>query len=326
MVSVVVMAGYKPSEIEDYKRQLKYYHEKYTEKGYKALKEFKVREGGHVVRRPLIEFILRKLDDIYDVKDVVIVGDKERLEAKLADKLASCKKKYTIVDQNEPLSPRLIEEFKLNPVQVPHNSLAGNGIKAYAATEAFSNKAHALFVAADSPKTHKRTIEDFITASAPLSREAAVVYPLVSMEELPRWRKCFHRKYLFLINDTPYKFNNTFTTWFTKREGFRPSSMLFANPYRLNVNMVNTFYGLRKMVSNEVRIRVKQILKDYGHDDFRKKYLVTKDCTITDGERVVSSLMGGKLTVLPIRDVDSTYDYDGTQTEEDAITRILQEE
>ena len=195
MVSVVVMAGYQSSEIEDYKRQLKYYHEKYTEKGYKALKEFKVRENGRLVKRPLIEFILRKVDDIFDVRDVVVVGDKARLEEKLGDQLTGSKKKYRLIDQNEPLTEELIQAFRLDPKRVAYNSICGNTIKGYAATEAYERGEHALFLAADSPKTQKNTIDEFITTASDLAvkENAALIYPLVSMRELPNWRKCFHR-------------------------------------------------------------------------------------------------------------------------------------
>ena len=326
MISVVVMAGYKPSEIEDYKRQLKYYREKYTEKGYKALKEFKVREGGRIVRRPLIEFVLRKIDDIFDVNDVVIVGDRKKLQEKLSDWFASSKKKYTLVDQNDRFSEKILRDFHIDPEQVPYDSIAGNAAKAYALTDACRNRQHALFIASDSPTTQKKSIEEFIAAAQTLTKEAALIYPMASMQELPRWRKCFHRKYLFLVNDTPYKFSNSFTTWFTKREGFRPSCMLLANPFRFDMNRVNLVYSARKMVSSEVRKRVKEILYSHGFAGIWKRYFMTKDVSITDGERVVSAVLKGTVKVLPIRDVDSSYDYDGTKTEEDAITRFLQEE
>lgn len=325
-VSVVVMAGYRKREIDDYRHQLKYYHEKYIERDYKALREFKVTTPSGVVTKPLIQFTLLKLEKVADAGDVVIVGAKKRLESRLARLLERWKGPIRIIDQHEPLTEEMVRAFNLRPKAVAHDSICGNALKAYYATRAFKEKKHALFMACDSPRTSREGIEKFIHVARADAGTAAMVFPIVSMIELPRWRKCFHRKYFFLVNDSDHRFSDSFTTWFTRREGFRVSSMLYANPFKVNANMANTAYGARKMLSREVRRRVTAILEPYGHQDVFKRYFISRDLSIRDCEHILSDVFEGVVRIFPLRDVGSTYDYDGTQSEARVIGKMLEKE
>jgi len=218
MVSAVVMAGYRKEEVEDYKHQLElgYKEEEFVE-GYKPLKL--------LLGKPLIKYTLEKLENIASVDDIVIVGEKDLLEREIGEWLQRNPKPFKIVDQNDEIDDELVDALNIDRNNMPNNSFCGNAVKAYAVTDAYERRDPALFMVSDSPLTKEEGIEYFIENAQKQNPKSSLVYPIASMVELPFWRKAFHRKYFFLINDTKYKYRGSFKTWFTKREGFRISAI-----------------------------------------------------------------------------------------------------
>lgn len=318
MVSAVVMAGYSQKEIEDYQRQLKQgYNEEFI-KCYKPVAQI----GG----KPIILFTLDKLAISDYIDDVVIVGEKHLLEEHIGSWVSAQKKEFKIVDQEDELGDKLIGEFCLNPSLVPHDSLCGNAVKAYAQTKAYQKRGYALFIASDSPLTSKEVIEFVLDESKKHTPESSIIYPFTSMEEKPLWRKAFHRKYAFLINDTDYKYKDRFRTLVSNREGFRASSFMFADPSRIDLNVINMMYSMRKVLSCEVRERIKHFLELYNLDHLIRRYF-RGHLKISDCEKAMSKMLckdGSRFTMMPIPDVGSTYDFDGTAGDIDSLKMIME--
>jgi len=178
----------------------------------------------------------------------------------------------------------------------------------------------------DSPMTKKEGIAYFIENAQKHMPESSLVYPIASMRELPAWRKTFHRKYCFLINDTEYKYRGSFKTWLTRREGFRISAMSYADPFNLDVNMINDMYSMRKALSKEVRERMSDFLNGFNIGFLLERYFVAKDLRISDIEKAVSDNLctnDTRCTIMPITDVGSSYDYDGTKNELKALRKMM---
>ena len=159
MISAVVMAGYNNKwAVRKYAKIVaEHYGEKFIETGYKPLREFETVEKDRLVRKPLIRFTLEKLFAIEQIGDIVIVGHQMLLEQRLRKFIHRFDKPCKIINQNAKIPPEVIRRFGIVARKVKYSSIAGNMIKGYAASRAFEEQAHALFVAADSPLTEGQT-------------------------------------------------------------------------------------------------------------------------------------------------------------------------
>jgi hypothetical protein len=337
MVSAVLMAGYsKPTE--DYKRLVRdSYGEHFFYEGYKPLKEFRARiDSKNFISKPLIQFTMEKLEGVDSIDDVVVVGDREKLESRLGSFMDQSKKKYIIVEQEGHLSDRVLSEFSADRSNFPESSIAANGLKAYIYSKSYIEHDYALFIASDSPETSTETIGDFIAQAESYAPKSSVIFPLTSKKNLPSWRHCIHRKYIFFVNDTEHQFKDKFSTYssiacnklFRKatRDGFRVSSMMYVDPPRVNIDRINLCYDVRKMFDAEVRAKIHKILKENNAGHIWKKYFISKNLSIRDCEKFCSDFLcreGSKVTVLPLSDVASSFDFDGTEEDQKMLEKDL---
>ena len=325
MVSVVLMAGQSPMTKEYAEMIERDYGEHTYFFGYKPLKTFR--------GIPLIVYSMESLEHTEPVKDIIICGDKKRLEPRLEDFISKSKKNYRIIDQFGSIEEKVLQEFDADRKYFAECSIAANALKSYIGTEAYKNKEYALFMASDSPKTSTKSIIEFLGKAEGYKPESSIIFPLVNMKENPVVRLIkiltmthwAHRKYLFLVNDTEQKFRNSFRTLFTKRDGFRVSSMLLLDPSRVDINKMNLCYSLRKMYSQKVRDDIKDILKRYDISYLWEKYFFSKNLRIRDCEKGLSKVLcrSGRVSIIPTRDIASTYDFDCTAEDESMINKML---
>lgn len=320
MISAVVMAGYNNKwAVKRYAKSVaEHYGEKFIETGYKPLREFETLQKGRSVRKPLIQFTLEKLFEIEQVGDIVIVGHQMLLEQRLRKFIQQSDKPCKIINQNTRISADLIRRFRIVARKVKYSSIAGNMIKGYAASGAFAEKSHALFVAADSPLTTRRYIEYFLGAATGFSSEFDIIVPGVLIEGNA---DKLGRTPLKLINDTGMKLSDEKDAY--GRQGYRLSSLMYANPHGFDVNTANTAYNLRKCVNPNVQLKLFRITRGLGYANVYSKYFLRRDLSISEVENITSAFFGGRLKIIPVRDVESSYDYDGTDLEFLRIGEIL---
>jgi hypothetical protein len=320
MISAVVMAGYNNKwAVRKYAKIVaEHYGEKFIETGYKPLREFETLHNGRLVRKPLIQFTLEKLLAIDQIGDIVIVGHQMLLEQRLRKFIQRCDKPCKIINQNAKISADANRRFRILPRKVKYSSIAGNMIKGYTASEAFSQRSHALFVAADSPLTTRRYIEYFLAVAAEFQSEYDIIVPGVlidgNVDKLGRTP-------LKLINDTGLKLSDEKDAY--GRQGYRLSSLLYANPHGFDVNTANTAYNLRKCLNPNVQLKLFRITRGLGYANVYSKYFLKKDLSISEVENITSAFFGGRLKIIPVRDVESSYDYDGTDMEFLRISELL---
>ena len=320
MVSAILLAGYSNKRaVKKYSRIVaENYGETFVETGYKPLREFRVVEDGVEVRKPIIQFTLEKLFTIESIDEIIIVGHKMLLEQRLGKFIRGYNKPCRIENQNARIPHHAIERFQIIPKRVKHSSLTGNMIKGYTASNAYNERKHALFVASDSPLTTKDFIESFITTAQDYTQHCAIIFPAVFIEgNLDR----LGRKPLKLINDTHFNVSNKNDKH--GRQGFRLSSVMSANLHHMNVNTINTAYNLRKMLNPKVQMELFRITHNLGYKNVYSKYFIKKDLSIRECENITSEFFQGKLTLIPMLGEDSTYDYDGTNSEYIGITNML---
>ncbi|MBN1663085.1 MAG: nucleotidyltransferase family protein [Deltaproteobacteria bacterium] len=321
MTSAVLMAGYNNvREVKKYSRIVaEHYGETFIESGYKPLREFTSQAGGKTVSKPLIQYTLDALSQCESVNEIIIVGHQALLEQKLSEYIGRLGKKCVILNQDAPLMQDVIKTFHITDSKFKHSSLAGNVIRGYAATEAFQLKKHALFVAADSPLTTSEFISRVVALIDAYESQADLIVPAIIMDGE---KDGLGRLPLQLINDT--EFPNPGRIDKHGRQGFRLSSLMSANLYKLNVGGANTAYNIRKLLMPKAQLELFRITRKLGYPNVFSTYFVKKNMRISEVEEILSVFFRGRFKLIPMEGLESTYDYDGTEHEYLKISKMLQ--
>lgn len=323
MISAVLMAGYNNvREVKKYSRIVaEHYGETFIESGYKPLREFKTKLNGKIVIKPLIQYTLEVLFSCNAIEEIVIVGHQQLLEQSLSDLISRFEKKCIILNQDSPLMQEVIKTFHITESKFQHNSLAGNVLKGYAATNAYRLRKHALFVASDSPLTTQEFIVRAIQYVEKYELSADFILPAILLNQD---RDQLGRPPLLLINDTEFLADRK--TDKHGRQGFRLSSLACANPFQLNVGGVNVAYNIRKLLTPKAQLELFRITRKLGYPNIFSKYFVKKDMRISEVEEILSIFFRGRLKIIPMEGLESTYDYDGTEREFQTISELLQKD
>lgn len=320
MVSAVLMAGYNNKwEVKRYAKVVaEHYGEKFIETGYKPLREFKSIENGTEVYKPLIQYTLEKLFKSDLISEIVVVGHRMLIEQRLREFIDQFEKPCRILNQNTKIAGDVIKRLNITSRKVKHNSVAGNVIKGYAATTAFEDQKHALFVASDSPLTSMEFIETFVRRVEEVQKEATIIVPAVLIRDK---RDRFGRHPLKLLNDTEYRLSDT--TDNADRQGFRLSSVMAANPYLFDTSTINVAYSLRKLINPNAQLKLFRITRNLGYPNVYSKYFIHRDLSIREVEKITSVFFSGKVKLIPMLGEEATYDYDGTDKEFRMLNKLL---
>jgi hypothetical protein len=320
MLSAILMAGYSNKrEVKKYGRIVaENYGQKFIESGYKPLREFNTLKDGKEERKPLIQYTLENLFASDLIDDIIIVGHQMLLEQRLGNLINKFEKPCCIVNQNSKIPSNVVERFNIIHTKVKQSSIAGNLIKGYAASSAFKDRKHALFVASDSPLTTKIFIEHFLNIMQKNQEPAAIVFPAVFIADD---RDKLGRNPLKLVNDTEYQLSDKKDGY--DRQGFRLSSLMYANPHLFNINTVNAAYGLRKCLNPNVQLKLFRITRSLGYPNVYSKYFLKKNLSVKEVENIISEFFGGRVKLIPMIGEEATYDYDGTDSEYLMITDML---
>jgi len=320
MVSAILMAGYNNKrEVKRYSRIVAdNYGEKFIETGYKPLRKFKTVKNGKEENKPLIQYTLENLFTIDLIDEIIIVGHQMLLEQRLGNLIKKSQKPCYIVNQNSKIPLKVIKQFNILKKKVKQTSIAGNVIKGYAHSTACQERKHALFVASDSPLTTKEFIERFLNKVQKYQEQSAIIFPIVIIKDD---QDKLGRNPLKLLNDTQHQLSNKKDSY--GRQGFRLSSLTFANPYFFNINTVNTAYSLRKCLNPSVQFKLFRITRNLGYPNVYSKYFLRKDLSIREVENITSGFFDGRVKLIPITGEEATYDYDGTDFEYVMISNML---
>ena len=320
MISGILMAGYNNKrEVKKYSRAVaEHYGEKFIEAGYKPLREFKTVKNGRQESKPLIQYTLERLFENEFIDEIVIVGHQMLLEQRLGNFIKQFEKPCCIVNQNSKIPDDVIRRFNITPRKVKYNSIAGNFIKGYAASNACEEKKHALFVASDSPLTTNEFVNRFLKAVQQYQGESAIIVPAILIDDK---KDKLGRPPLRIRNDSQFQLTDKKDRY--SRQGFRLSSLISANPHRFDVNTANTAYSLRKWMTPNVQLKLFRITRGLGYPNVCSKYFLRKDLSVNEVANIVSEFFNGRLELIPMMGEEATYDYDGTDREYRMITKML---
>ena len=320
MISAILLAGYNNKrEVKKYSRTVaEYYGEKFIESGYKPLREFKTVKNGREESKPMIQYTLKRLFENASIDEIVIVGHRMLLEQRLGSFIKQFEKPCCIVNQNSKIPDDVIRLFNITPKKVKYNSISGNFIKGYAASNACKEKKHALFMASDSPLTTNEFINRFIKVVKQYQDKFAIIVPAMLIDEK---KDRLGRSPIRLQNDSKFQLTGKKDKY--GRQGFRLSALISANPHRFDVNTANTAYSLRKWMSPNVQLKVFRITRRLGYPNMFSKYFLRKDLSVNEVENIVSEFFNGRLEIIPMTGEEATYDYDGTDREYRMITKML---
>jgi len=320
MISAILLAGYNNKrEVKKYSRTVaEYYGEKFIESGYKPLREFKTVKNGREESKPMIQYTLKRLFENESIDEIVIVGHRMLLEQRLGSFIKQFEKPCCIVNQNSKIPDDVIRLFNITPKKVKYNSISGNFIKGYAASNACKEKKHALFMASDSPLTTNEFINRFIKVVKQYQDKFAIIVPAMLIDEK---KDRLGRSPIRLQNDSKFQLTGKKDKY--GRQGFRLSALISANPHRFDVNTANTAYSLRKWMSPNVQLKVFRITRRLGYPNMFSKYFLRKDLSVNEVENIISEFFNGRLEIIPMTGEEATYDYDGTDREYRMITKML---
>jgi len=320
MISAILLAGYNNKrEVKKYSRTVaEYYGEKFIEAGYKPLREFKTVKNGREESKPMIQYTLKRLFENESIDEIVIVGHRMLLEQRLGSFIKQFEKPCCIVNQNSKIPDDVIRLFNITPKKVKYNSISGNFIKGYAASNACKEKKHALFMASDSPLTTNEFINRFIKVVKQYQDKFAIIVPAMLIDEK---KDRLGRSPIRLQNDSKFQLTGKKDKY--GRQGFRLSALISANPHRFDVNTANTAYSLRKWMSPNVQLKVFRITRSLGYSNMFSKYFLRKDLSVNEVANIVSEFFNGRLEIIPMTGEEATYDYDGTDREYRMITKML---
>ena len=166
--------------------------------------------------------------------------------------------------------------------------------------------------------TTTKFIEDFLNIIQKYQEHAAIVFPAILIDED---RDKLGRYPLKLVNDTEQQLSHKKDGY--GRQGFRLSSLMYANPHFFNINTVNAAYGLRKCLNPNVQLKLFRITRKLGYPNVYSKYFLKKNLSIKEVENITSEFFGGRVKLIPMTGEEATYDYDGTDSEYLMITDML---
>jgi len=320
MLSAILMAGYNNKrEVKKYSKIVaEHYGEIFIESGYKPLREFQIVKKGKAISKPLIQFSLETLSKSDLIDEIIIVGHQMLIEQRLGEFLNTLKKPYRIVNQNAKIPQSAINLLNIDIKKIKHNSMGGNMIKGYVASDAFLKKKHALFMASDSPLTSIHFVEQFIHLAQSYPETTRIVFPGVIIEDE---EDKLGRKPLKLYNDSSYPLPG-FTDHYG-RQGFRMSALAHVNLYHMNLNAINVAYSLRKCLNPIIQLQLFKITHDLGYSNVYSKYFIKKNLSITEVENILSKFINGRFVIIPMKGEETTYDYDGTDKEYQKLTEML---
>ena len=320
MVSAVLMAGYNNErEVERYRRIVaKHYGERYIEHGYKPLREFKTVIAGRQVSKPLIQYTLEALMGNEAIEEIVIVGHRPLLEERLGELIHSSVKPCRVLHQPDDIDERILRRFNVAPRKLKRGSVTWNLVKGYAETRACALGRHALFVAADAPFTTSGFVNRFLGHLQQHAAAAAIVIPVIVMRGK---RDRMGRMPVHLRNDTDYRVSGYQDEH--GRQGFRLSSLAAGDLHRFDINVTSVAYSLRKVLNPNVQLRLMNITRQLGYHNLYAKYFLKKDLSLREVEEVASVFFRGRLVLVPMEGIETTYDYDGTDREYRTITEML---
>ena len=323
MYSAILMAGSNNrTAVRNYKKIVETtYHEKLVYTGYKPLYEFSFEKDGKKITKPLIQFTLENLARNKHISEIVIVGFIGLIKNKLSDFLKTVKKQIVFVEQKMEIPDHLQEELGFSRKDIPHNSICGNIIKAYAASGAYKKKEMALFFAADTPFTSNDFIERVLSKSKQIIKTAGGIIPAVYFKTR---KDRFRRPLLMLVNDTDEEINAPLDK--RGRIGVRITSLIMINPFIIDINGINTVYSLRKALSPKIQKQISKICKDLKYHGLFYSYVLKKNLSVRQGEAILSAFFSCDIRSVILADVKATYDFDGTEQDIKQITDLLEHE
>ena len=320
MYSAILLAGYdNKRKVERYRNVVQtVYGEEFIETGYKPMREFTVVKNGVRVSQPLIQYTLEALVADPLIEEIVIVGFIKQIRDRLSAYLDGVDKPVVYVDQRDEIPERIKTEFSIHPRRTDKESIGGNFIKGYAASKAYASRREALFVASDSPLTTADFINRFIDAAMPLIESSAIVMPSIFIDPV---KDDLGRRPLLLINDSGYPIHAKKDKY--GRNGFRLSSLLLCNPFRINVNAINVIYSVRKALNPRVQMKIQKICKGLGYPGIVNSYFVKHSLSVVQCEAICSAFLEGTFKSMPMPDAETSYDFDGTRREYEEIKKML---
>ena len=290
IAAVVLAGGIKKFSFKEFWHQLEdlfSYREWYFRRGYKSLKEIKVRKGVDGKPKPMVEYILNTLMNTEEIGKIIVVGPEKEMREKIDPELLSEKSHITLIQQKESFGQNVKEGYN------------------------HAGEKYVLFVTSDSPTTREGDVSEFIGICRELSNEYDWIYPLVKESLLKTYYRLFPRPFFKMVPD------NIFPDYYIDEEevredgrvGFRITSMAFANLENFPAERIDEAYNLRKLYRKSTRDNIKAI---FGKKVIRR---YRQGMKMSEIEKMLSDYEGLRLKLVGLSGAGTSLDLDSRRDE-----------
>ena len=291
-VAVVLAGGVKSFSFREFYHQLEdlfFYREWYFRRGYKSLKKMKLRRGGGVKPKPMVEYILNTLRNTEKIDRILVVGPEKEMREQIDPDLLSKDSNITLIDQKDNFGQNVKEGY-------------------YHAGEK-----HVLFVASDSPTTKEEDVSEFLSICDELHNEYDVIYPLVKESLLRRYYRAFPRPFFRMTPDNifPPDYIDEEDIREDGRVGFRITCMALANFEGFSVERIEEAYNLRKLYRKSARDKLKKI---FGKNLIRR---YRQGLKMSDIEKMFSDYEGLSIKFVGLSGAETSLDLDSRRDEKE---------
>ena len=294
MVSAIILAGGPVKDTPKTKLARWYYHKLYGETyfwgKYKPLKQIKIRVGNEIQKVPMVSAVIENIAKAKSVDDLVVIGEKERLEAILEDK-----------DYGMPV--KYIQQV---------GSLVKNGIEGYKHSKAQKNGECALFLPCDIPKASPEDYDSFVDQCTPFMKDYDAFYAIIGKENMQGKSKIFNRPYFWMIDDVFDAESIDSEKKELFRSAFRLANMAYANPEEIkSIENIDLIYSLRKLKDP---LNVFRVAKDAFPEVV--KYF-KKTLTVSDVNKKASEFLGTRFKFIEVDSAATALDIDSEEDSKD---------
>ncbi|MCB9359415.1 NTP transferase domain-containing protein [Candidatus Woesearchaeota archaeon] len=348
MVSAVVLAGGQAKDKA--KTQLgrsihaRIYGEHYLWGKYKPLKQITITDKGEEKTAPMLEFVVDNLSKAESINDIVIIGEKERIEKMMPNTL-------------ERANAKVIQQV---------GKLSDNVIEGYIHTQASLDGLKALFVPCDIPKVSADSYDGLLKKC--IDTDLDVLYAVIGKESISRKSSLMSRAYHSLLHNInritgsdmfhsrdrmyfkPYfwavddvfmpEYQETkkknlgnsivdavvniyaiiandqdlLDTSQTYRRGFRMANISYGNPLALSdEGMIDKVYNARKLLNPANMKEAAKVVFPAFLSYLRGRL------KISEINSIASEMLGAKVSLIEVEDIAMTLDIDSEEDAKDII-------
>ena len=249
--------------------------------------------------RPMISYPLDVLGNTKSIEQIVVVGEKNLIEASIKERLLGYDKQIEVIQQKDSFLNNALEGIKYCP------------------------EGHKLFMCCDVVSEKPENIDGFVERCEPLKEESDLLFPIICRETLKEYEKWFRRPYVWIKDDNPDQlYNEEVQIRKRGRRGFRIGAMLLADDAKIkNQIKIQRSYDLRKLYNPLNWLGLFSESPELISRYLISRFFVDK-LKWSDINRIMSDYFDTRFRLVEIDDAATSLDVDSCEDHKNITTAI----